>query len=127
MTGAAIPKPPKKLSIIGTSPRRIEGREKASGAAQYVDDLQFGANLLAGKIKHSTMAHARLVRINTARAKALPGVRVVITGEDFPGYTGLYLKDRRLFALDRVRYVGDAVAAVAADTEEIADQALDLI
>ncbi len=119
--------PPKKCSIVGTSPRRIEGREKATGAATYVDDLQFGPNLLCGKIKHSPLAHARIVRIDASKARVLPGVRVIITGQDFPGYTGLYLKDRRLFALDRVRYVGDAVAAVAADTEEIAEQALDLI
>ena len=62
-----------------------------------------------------------------SKARALPGVRVVVTGQDFPGYTGLYLKDRRIFALDRVRYVGEAVAAVAADTPEIAQQAVELI
>ena len=65
--------------------------------------------------------------MDVSKAKALPGVRVVVTGEDFPGYTGLYLKDRRIFALDRVRYVGDTIAAVAADTPEIAQQAVDLI
>ncbi|PKO21104.1 MAG: dehydrogenase [Chloroflexi bacterium HGW-Chloroflexi-1] len=104
-----------KHTIIGTSPQRIEGREKITGAAQYVE------------IKRSPLAHAKILEIDVSKTKALPGVRVVITGEDYPGYTGLYLKDRTLFAMDRVRYVGDAVAAVAADSEEIAEQALDLI
>ena len=117
----------RKHSIIGSSPQRIEGREKITGAAQYVDDLQFGPNLLHARMKRSPVAHAKIVKIDVSKAKALPGVRVVITGEDYPGYTGLYLKDRTLFAMDRVRYVGDPVAAVAADSEEIAEQALDLI
>jgi CO/xanthine dehydrogenase Mo-binding subunit len=117
----------RKPSLIGTSPLRIEGKEKVSGAAQYVDDLQFGPNLLHARLKRSPLAHARILRIDTSRAQTLPGVRVVVTGADFPGYTGLYLKDRRIFATDRVRYVGDPVAAVAADTPEIADQAIALI
>ncbi len=116
-----------KHSLIGTSPQRIEGREKVTGAATYVDDMQFGQNLLHGMLKHSPIPHGLIKRIDVSRARALPGVRVVVTGQDFPGYTGLYLKDRRIFALDRVRYVGDAVAAVAADTPEIAQQALELI
>ncbi len=117
----------RKHSLIGTSPQRIEGREKVTGAATYVDDMQFGQNLLHGMLKHSPIPHGLIKRIDVSRARALPGVRVVVTGQDFPGYTGLYLKDRRIFALDRVRYVGDAVAAVAADTPEIAQQALELI
>jgi len=117
----------KKHSIIGTSPQRIEGRAKVTGAATYVDDMQFGPNLLHGMLKHSPIPHGIIVRIDVSKARALPGVRVVVTGQDFPGYTGLYLKDRRIFALDRVRYVGDAVAAVAADTPEIAARAVDLI
>ncbi len=117
----------KKHSLIGASPERIEGREKVTGAATYVDDMQFGPNLLYGMLKRSPIPHGVIKSIDTSQARALPGVRVVVTGQDFPGYTGLYLKDRRIFALDRVRYVGDAVAAVAADTPEIAQQALDLI
>ncbi len=117
----------KKHTVIGTSPARIEGREKVTGAATYVDDMQFGPSLLHGALKRSPIAHGRIVRIDVSRAKALPGVRVVVTGEDFPGLTGLYLKDRRIFALDRVRSVGEAVAGVAADTPEIAAQALGLI
>jgi CO/xanthine dehydrogenase Mo-binding subunit len=96
----------RKHTVIGTSPARIEGREKVTGAATYVDDMQFGPSLLHGALKRSPIAHGRIVRIDVSRAKALPGVRVVVTGEDFPGLTGLYLKDRRIFALDRVRSVG---------------------
>ena len=117
----------RKPSLIGTSPLRIEGRAKVTGAATYVDDMPFGPALLHGMIKRSPIAHGLIKRIDVSKARALPGVRVVVTGQDFPGYTGLYLKDRRIFALDRVRYVGEAVAAVAADTPEIAQRALDLI
>ena len=117
----------RKHSIIGASPQRIEGREKVTGAATYVDDMQFGPNLLHGMLKRSPIPHGVIKSINVSKARALPGVRVVVTGQDFPGYTGLYLKDRRIFALDRVRYVGEAVAAVAADTPEIAQRAVDLI
>lgn len=122
-----LPASNRKHSIIGTSPLRIEGREKVTGAAAYVDDMQFGPNLLHGALKRSPIPHGIIKSIDVSKARALPGVRVVVTGQDFPGYTGLYLKDRRIFALDRVRYVGEAVAAVAADTPEIAQQALDLI
>jgi carbon-monoxide dehydrogenase large subunit len=116
-----------KHSLIGASPQRIEGRAKVTGAATYVDDMQFGPNLLHGALKRSPIPHGLIKRIDVSQAKALPGVRVVVTGQDFLGFTGLYLKDRRIFALDRVRYVGEAVAAVAADTPEIALQALELI
>jgi CO/xanthine dehydrogenase Mo-binding subunit len=116
-----------KPSIIGASPQRIEGREKVTGAATYVDDMQFGPNLLHGMLKRSPIPHGIIKGIDVSKARALPGVRVVVTGQDFPGYTGLYLKDRRIFALDRVRYVGEAVAAVAADSPEIAQQAVELI
>lgn len=116
-----------KTHVVGTSPERVEGRDKVTGAATYVDDIQFGPNLLYGALKRSPIAHGIIRRIDTSKACALPGVRVVVTGEDFPGYMGLYLKDRRIFSLDRVRAFGEAVAAVAADTKEIAEQAVALI
>ena len=117
----------KKNAVIGASPLRIEGRDKVTGAAMYVDDIQFGPNLLWGALKRSSIAHGLIVRIDVSKAKALPGVRVIVTGEDFPGLTGLYLKDRAIFAVDRVRYIGEAVAGVAADTLEIAQRAVELI
>ena len=127
LPASSHPASSRKHSIIGASPQRIEGREKVTGAATYVDDMQFGPNLLHGMLKRSPIPHGIIKSIDVSKARALPGVRVVVTGQDFPGYTGLYLKDRRIFALDRVRYVGEAVAAVAADTPEIAQQAVELI
>ncbi len=127
MTAVMPPPTKQKRHAVGESPQRIEGRDKVTGAATYVDDMQFGPNLLWGALKRSPIAHGVIKRIDTSKAKALPGVRVVVTGEDFPGYTGLYLKDRRIFALDRVRYYGEAVAGVAADTLELAEKAVDLI
>jgi CO/xanthine dehydrogenase Mo-binding subunit len=117
----------RKVPIVGSSPPRIEGPEKVTGAAQYVDDIQFGPNLLHARLKRSTIPHGKIVRLDISKARTLPGVRVVVTGQDFPGYTGLYLRDRQIFALERVRFVGEPVAAVAADSEELAAQALDLI
>ena len=117
----------KKTTIVGTSPRRVEGRAKVTGAAQFVDDLQFGPSLLHAKLKRSPIPHGIIKSIDTSKAWALPGVRVVITGQDFPGLTGLYLADRAIFAVDRVRFVGEPVAAVAAETPEIAEKAVELI
>jgi CO/xanthine dehydrogenase Mo-binding subunit len=116
----------RKTSIVGSA-RPVSTLEKVTGAAQYVDDIQFGPNLLHAKLKRSTIPHGRIVRLDIRKASALPGVRVVVTGHDFPGYTGLYLRDRRIFALDRVRFVGEPVAAVAADSEELASRAVELI
>src|SRR5512138_972176 len=112
---------------IGESKLRIDGRDKAVGAALYTDDLQFGNALLFGRIKRSPHPHALIKRIDVSKARSLPGVKAVVTGEDFPGYIGLYLQDRQIFCRNRVRYVGDPVAGVAAISEDIAEQALDLI
>jgi len=114
-------------SPIGENTRRIDAREKVTGAAIYADDIQFGNSLLHARIKRSPHPHAFIKKIDTTKASALPGVKAVVTGQDFPGYIGLYLKDRHIFCRDRVRYVGDPVAGVAAISEEIAQKALDLI
>ncbi len=117
----------KKTTIVGQSFPRVESNAKVTGAAQYVDDMQFGAHLLYGRLKRSTMPHAWIKSIDVSKAKALPGVRVVVTGQDYPGLTGLYLSDRPTFAVDRVRFIGEPVAGVAADTPELAEQACELI
>ncbi|MCL5611046.1 MAG: molybdopterin-dependent oxidoreductase, partial [Chloroflexi bacterium] len=114
-------------SPIGESKPRLDAREKVTGAAIYADDIQFGNSLLHARIKRSPHPHALIKKIDTAKASALPGVKAVVTGEDFPGYIGLYLKDRHIFCRGRVRYVGDPVVGVAAISEEIAEKALDLI
>ncbi len=114
-------------SPIGENTPRIDAREKVTGAAIYADDIQFGNSLLYARIKRSPHPHALIKKINSEKALALPGVKAIVTGEDFSGYIGLYLKDRHIFCRDRVRYVGDPVAGVAAVSEEIAEKALDLI
>ncbi len=93
----------------------------------YADDIQFGKDLLYARIKRSPYPHARIKSIDTSKAEAMPGVKVVVTGADFPNHIGLYLKDKFIFARDRVRFVGAPVAGVAAVSEEIAEKALELI
>ena len=113
--------------LIGESVPRIDVHEKVTGAALFADDIQFGPGLLYARIGRSPHPHALIKSIDTSKARALPGVRAVVTGEDFPGFIGLYLRDRHIFCRDRVRYVGDPVAGVAAISEEIAEQAVRLI
>ena len=117
----------KTPDLIGKSVPRIDAREKVTGAALFADDLQFGPGLLFARIKRSPHPHAIIKSIDASQAEALPGVKAVVTGDDFPGFIGLYLSDRHIFCRDRVRYVGDPVAGVAAVNEEIAEQAIDLI
>jgi CO/xanthine dehydrogenase Mo-binding subunit len=114
-------------SPIGESKPRIDADVKVTGAALFADDIQFGAGLLYARIKRSPLPHARIKSIDASKAKALPGVKAVVTGEDFPGYIGLYLRDRHIFCREFVRYVGDPVAGVAAVSQEVAEKALDLI
>jgi carbon-monoxide dehydrogenase large subunit len=113
--------------LVGGNIRRVDVAEKASGAAVFTDDIQFGSNLLHARIKRSPHPHALIKSIDTSKAEALPGVRAVVTGDDFPGKIGLYLKDRNIFARDRVRFIGEPVAGVAAVSENIAEEAVDLI
>ncbi len=113
--------------LIGQSVGRLDVVEKVTGSALYADDIQFGKDLLYARIKRSPFPHALVKSIDTSKAQAMPGVKVVVTGEDFPNHIGLYLKDKYIFARDRVRFVGAPVAAVAAVSEEIAEKALELI
>ncbi|MDZ4183219.1 MAG: molybdopterin cofactor-binding domain-containing protein, partial [Candidatus Cloacimonadaceae bacterium] len=112
---------------IGKSVTRIDGKEKVSGAAIYGDDIDFGPNLLHAEIVSSTQAHALIKSIETSKAEKLEGVVKVFTGKDFPFKFGLYMKDRYVFAQDRVRFVGEQVAAVVARTPQIARRAAQLI
>ena len=114
-------------SPIGESVTLVDALEKVTGAAIYADDFQFGPGLLYARIVRSPHPHALIKKIETSKAKALPGVKAVVTGEEYPGYLGLYLQDRNIFARDRVRYVGDPVVGIAATSEEIADQATRLV
>ena len=112
---------------VGKNVPRIDAMDKVTGAAQYVDDMQFGPGLLYGKLVHSPYAHALIKKVDISKAMALPGVKAVVTGEDTPGMMGLYLKDRHIFAVGRVRYIGETVAGVVASTEEIAEKAAGLV
>jgi carbon-monoxide dehydrogenase large subunit len=123
-TPASLKKIPRP---IGENVPRVDAHEKVTGAALFADDLQFGPGLLYARVKRSPLPHARILRIDTSKASQLPGVKAVVTGENYPGFIGLYLQDRHIFCRDRVRYVGDPVAGVAAVSEEIAEKALDLI
>lgn len=115
------------LNPVGKSVTRVDVLEKVTGSAEYTDDIQFGNSLLFARIKRSPYPHALIKKLDITKAKALPGVKVVVTGDDFPYRIGLYLQDKYIFARDRVRFIGEPVAGVAAVTEEIAEKALDLI
>jgi nicotinate dehydrogenase large molybdopterin subunit len=107
---------------------RPDGVEKVTGELKYLTDLTF-PGMLYGRVLRSEYPHARILSIDTEAAKKLPGVRAVLTYKDVPGMNrfGIVIPDQPVFCEDRVRYVGDAVAAIAAETEEIAEQALQLI
>jgi CO/xanthine dehydrogenase Mo-binding subunit len=106
---------------------RLDGRAKATGDFQYGVDLSV-PGMLWGNVTRSTIAHGLIRRIDTSRAEALPGVRAVLTGRDVEGIRlGRTVLDEPVLAVDRVRYVGEPVAAVAADTREIAERAASLV
>jgi CO/xanthine dehydrogenase Mo-binding subunit len=112
---------------VGKALPRIEGQEKVTGQTKYAADLAVPGVLWA-KTLRSPIPHGRIRSIDTKRAKELAGVHAVLTGADVPDlFVGTRIKDQPVLVTDRVRFVGDAVAAVAADTEEIAEQALTLI
>ncbi|MCC6904599.1 MAG: molybdopterin-dependent oxidoreductase [Anaerolineae bacterium] len=116
------------LEVIGQNVDRPESVAKVTGAAKFTDDYGF-PGMLYGLTLRSPHPHARVLRVDTGQAKAVPGVRAVLCHEDIPGRNihGLVYLDWPCLAGDKVRYVGDPVAIVAADTEEAARQALDLI
>ncbi len=100
--------------FIGKPAIRIDGKVKVSGAAEFVDDLDFGPDLLYAAIVESKFAHAIINKIDTSEAEEVPGVVKIVTGKDFPYRFGLYMHDRFIFAQDRVRFVGEQIGAVIA-------------
>src|SRR5438093_563138 len=124
---ATVMKTTRDVKGVGLSIPRPDGPEKVTGKVQYVADIQ-PKGLLHAKLLRSPHAHARITRIDTSRAKALAGVRAVLTAADMP-----YLKKKAptrahaVLAIDRVVFAGQPVAAVAADEVAIAEEALDLI
>ncbi len=116
-----------KYSYIGKPTMRIDGLEKISGSASYIEDLDFGPGLLYAAVVESPHAHADILDIDISEAEKVPGVVKVVTGDEFPYKFGLYMADRYIFAQDRVRFVGEQVAAVIARTERIAKRASKLV
>ena len=115
-----------EYQYIGKSIPRTYEMDKVTGRAIYIDDLKL-PGMLYGKILYSSYARARIKRIDTTRAKKLPGVRAVLTGHDIPDVRVGFIKDQTVLKKDVVRQFRDEVAAVAATSPEIAREALDLI
>src|SRR5574342_656636 len=113
--------------VVGNPTPRVEGELKVSGAAKYAVDVTL-PGMLWGKLLRSPIASGKIKRIDASKALALNGVRAVVTGEDCTGLKiGRRLYDMPILADGEVRFIGEKVAAVAADTESIAEEAVNLI
>ena len=114
-----------QFNIVGKPNRKVDALQKTSGQTLYAADLSL-PRMLHCKILRSIHPHARIVAIDTSAAQALPGVIAVITGRDLPNKFGILpvSQDEESLAVEKVRYVGDPVAAVAAVDEETAQAAL---
>src|SRR5918994_881034 len=119
---------PQAYKVIGRAEPRSDGEEKATGKAVYTVDVDL-PGMAHGKILRSPYPHARIGRVDASKAERLPGVYAVITKEDQRGLGmfGAAYKDQTIVAVDKVRYVGDPVAAVAALDEATAEEAVNLI
>jgi CO/xanthine dehydrogenase Mo-binding subunit len=117
----------KKLKVVGKPHPRLDGPDSVTGSAIYTVDVALPA-MLHAKLFRSSVPHAKIRRLDVSRARALNGVAVVLTANDVPAQRfGFGVQDEQLLAGDKVRYVGDVIAAVAAVDETTAEQALDLI
>ncbi len=116
------------FKVVGHSVTRPDAYDKVTGAPIFTDDLHFDGMLYA-QVLRSQYPHARVLRVDANKARQLPGVAAALTADDIPGEKnhGLVSKDWPVLAYDKVRYVGDAVALVAAESPHIAAQALTLI
>lgn len=111
---------------VGVSVPRVDGVKKVTGAAKYVGDMKWPRMLYAKCVK-SPYAHAKIVSIDVSAAKALKGVHDVITGDYYTKRGGLYLEDKNFLAVNTVKFYGEPVVAIAAETPEIAEEACDLV
>src|SRR5690349_21691070 len=121
-------RPTAAFAVVGKALRKVDATAKVTGVTKFADDL-FLPRMLYAKLLRSPHPHARIVSIETSQALAVPGVKAVLTGRDLPIPFGILpvSQDEHALALDKVRFVGDPVAAVAATTEEAATAALDHI
>jgi len=116
-----------EYTAIGKSIPRVDSYAKATGQTKFISDLA-RPGMLHAKLLLSDRPHARILNIDTSEAEQMPGVLAVITGSSNPNRLyGLYLRDRQIFAQDRVRFVGEPVAAVAAESEKLALEALEKV
>jgi 4-hydroxybenzoyl-CoA reductase subunit alpha len=118
----------KDLKVVGRPFRKVDARQKCTGQTKFADDIVLPRMLFA-KLLRSHEPHARIVRIDTSKAESLPGVYAVITGKDVPTPYGILPVSQDEYALctERVRFIGDPVAAVAAIDEDTAFEAMNLI
>ena len=123
-----LPKTKRPLEAIGKPLPRPDAIEKVDGSAKFTDDYDF-PGMLYGAVKRSLVPHARILKVDVSEAQNLEGVHAVLTAEDIPGDKnhGLIYNDWPVLCAEKVRYVGDAVAVVAADRPDIAEKALELI
>lgn len=116
-----------EFAVVGRRLPRVDAEEKVTGWAEYIADVML-PGMLWGAVLRSPYPHARIRAIDTSRAKQLRGVRAVVTAADTPQRTwGVFIRDQPVLAIDKVRYVGEEVAAVAAVDLDTAREALDLI
>ena len=123
-----LPETRRDHRVVGEQVERPDGVGKVTGAAKYTDDYSY-PDMLHARTLRAKYPHALIKGVDTSQAKSLLGVRAILTADDIPGQKnhGLVIPDWPALAYEKVRYVGDPVAIVAADTREIATQALDLI
>ncbi|HSD72299.1 MAG TPA: molybdopterin cofactor-binding domain-containing protein [Thermoanaerobaculia bacterium] len=128
ISDSRLPDPHLRTRVVGRPYAKVDAAAKVTGQTKFADDL-FLPRMLHCKLLRSKVAHARLVRVDASRALGMPGVVAVATGRDLPIAFGILpvSQDEHALALDKVRYVGDPVAAVAAQDEDAAFAALDAI
>ena len=116
-------------TVAGTNAHRVDGVEKVTGKAVYTGDIQLPGMAYA-KILRSPVPHARLIKVDASKAQELTGVIATLTRDDIKEFAykyGATYKDQSIVAVEKVRYVGDPVAAVLAEDPALAEHALDLI
>ena len=114
------------MGYIGKSVPQYDSYLKVTGTATYAFDVEL-AGMLYAKLVTSPHAHAKILKVDTSKAQSLPGVVAVAVGSEFPYRLGIYVGDRDVLAVDKVRWVGHPVAAVIADSLETAERAIDLV
>ena len=116
-------------TVIGKNVYRVDGQEKVEGKALYTGDLKF-PGMVHGKVLRCPYTHARIRRIDASKAENIPGVLGVLTRDNLKlatSYLGGIIKDQPVIALEKARYAGDVVAAVAALDERVAEEAIKAI